>query len=112
MRVLIVERCVAANRELAIHAVTPHTPPCVQRFGELERSVFHQLRVQPAVSREVDVFEEDTIHRRRDRRTWLADVERHHVLRRPTGLAGRESPSRTRESDHETDAGASAEESS
>ena len=43
--------------------------------GELEGAVFHQLCVQAAVGRVIDVFEEDAVHCVLDGRTGLFEVD-------------------------------------
>ena len=43
-------------------AETQNLMPASQRFRELERSVLDQLRIEPAVGSEVDIFEKDAEH--------------------------------------------------
>jgi hypothetical protein len=49
--------------------------PALQRIREFERAVLDQLRIQASVRSEVDVFEEDAVHRRLNRRARLGKVD-------------------------------------
>ena len=54
-----------------------NSAPAHQRLRELERAVFHQLGIQPAIAAEVDVLEKDAEQPRPDGRAGPAEIERH-----------------------------------
>ena len=54
--------------------------PALERVvRELEGTVFHELGVQAAVGRVVDILEEDAVHRGLDGRSDLLEVDVHAV---------------------------------
>ena len=107
VRVQLVEGALRADEELALGLRAPRLAPAAQGLGELEGAVDHALRVEPAVGGEVDVLEEDTDERRRNRRAGTAEVQ-HDGVRSPLGRPGRARAQPRRESDRQHDAAARA----
>ena len=71
VRVLGVEGSFIANRQCAARFAGAEFAPTHHGLGKLEPAILHQLRVKPAVRAEIDVFKENSPHRRIDPRTGL-----------------------------------------
>jgi hypothetical protein len=64
-----------ADNEFAFGISPFEFAPGVERLGELEGAVLDEFGIKATIRCEVDVFEEDAVHVRRDRRAGFAYVD-------------------------------------
>ncbi len=97
-------RPIGPDRELALRIGRGRLLPAHERLRELEGPVLDPLRIEAAVGGEVDVLEEDAVHRRGDRRARLVGRDRdlrhrdRRRLRARRARSDRQEPQRDRES--------------